>query len=96
MADAIKVSKLRYMLLDSSLKPLTSDEVFYMATKGGGEFFGRVGSFEEGYEFDALVIDDRKLCSLNHLEPRERLERLMYLTNDYTIEQKYVSGKRLF
>ena len=34
------------------------EEVFYLATKGGGEFFGKVGSFEEGYEFDAVVIED--------------------------------------
>ncbi len=32
-----------------------------MATKGGGEFFGKVGSFEEGYEFDAVVLDDIRL-----------------------------------
>jgi guanine deaminase len=96
MAEAIKTSKLRYMLLDSSLKPLTSDEAFYLATKGGGEFFGKVGSFENGYELDALVIDDSALFSLNHLSPRERLERLIYLSNSCSIEHKYVQGKKLF
>ena len=34
---------------------------FYMATKGGGAFFGKVGSFEPGYEFDAVVCDDSRL-----------------------------------
>ena len=33
-------------------------EAFYMATKGRGAFFGKVGSFEAGYEFDAVVMDD--------------------------------------
>lgn len=96
MAEAIKTSKLIYMLVDSSMKPLSSDEVFYMATKGGGEFFGKVGSFEDGYEFDALVIDDSSLLNLNHLSPRERLGRLIYLGNSCTIEHKYVAGKQLF
>ena len=36
-------------------KPLKFPEVFYPAT-GGGAFFGEVGSFEEGYELDALYL----------------------------------------
>lgn len=96
MAEAIKTSKLRYMLVDSSLKPLTSDEAFYLATKGGGEFFGKVGSFEKGYEFDALVIDDSKICICDSLTPRERLERLIYLSGSFEVEHKYVKGKKLF
>ena len=32
--------------------------MLYLATKGGGAFFGKVGSFEPGYEFDAIVMDD--------------------------------------
>ncbi|WP_338129197.1 amidohydrolase family protein [Anaerococcus hydrogenalis] len=35
MADAIKVSKLRYRLLDDSIKALSLEEAFYMATLGG-------------------------------------------------------------
>lgn len=54
MAEAIRVSKLRWRLVDESLAPLTIPEVFYLATLGGGAFFGKVGSFEAGYEFDAL------------------------------------------
>ena len=46
MAQSIQASKLRWRLLDASLKPLTIEEAFYMATKGGGAFFGKVGSFE--------------------------------------------------
>ena len=30
---------------DENLTQLTMPEVFYMATKGGGEFLGKVGSF---------------------------------------------------
>ena len=41
-------SKLRWRLQDDTLDALTAEEVFYMATKGGGAFFGKVGSFEPG------------------------------------------------
>ena len=60
-ADAIQVSKLRWRLVDDTLKPLSLEEAFYMATMGGGAFFGKVGSFLEGYEFDALILDDSSL-----------------------------------
>lgn len=36
MSQAIQASKLRWRLQDDSLKPLTAEEVFYMASKGGG------------------------------------------------------------
>ena len=53
IADAIQVSKLRWRLMDQTQAPVTLEEAFYMATIGGGSFFGKVGSFEKGYEFDA-------------------------------------------
>ena len=55
IADAIQVSKLRWRLMDQTQAPVTLEEAFYMATIGGGSFFGKVGSFEKGYEFDAMI-----------------------------------------
>ena len=49
VTDAIQVSKLYWRHIDSSAKPLTFPESLYLATKGGGAFFGKAGSFEEGY-----------------------------------------------
>lgn len=95
MAHAIQASKLRWRLLDDSLAPLKMEEAFYMATKGGGEFFGKVGSFEKGYEFDALVIDDSRLKSPKPMSARDRLERLIYLADDRCIQEKYVAGRRV-
>ena len=74
MALAIQCSKLRWRLYDQSVVPLTFEEVFYLATKGGGEFFGKVGSFEAGYEFDAVVIDDSSLKHPQELTVKDRLE----------------------
>ena len=96
MSDAIQTSKLRWRLVDDSLKALTVEEVFYMATKGGGSFFGKVGSFAPGYEFDAVIMDDSALLHPQPLSPKQRLERLIYLSDDRHIQGKYVSGVELF
>lgn len=96
MADAIKVSKLRYRLLDEKIKPLSLEEAFYMATLGGGEFFGKVGSFEKGYEFDAIVIDDEKLLEEDKFNLKQRLERIVYLSKDEDVVSKFVRGNKIF
>ncbi len=95
MYHAIQASKLRWRLKDESLKPLTAEEVFYMATKGGGEFFGRTGSFEEGYEFDAVVLDDRRLEHPQELDVKARLERMIYLADEREVCAKYIRGKEI-
>ncbi len=95
MVEAIKVSKLLWRMVDQTLKPLTIEEAFFLGTKGGGAFFGNVGSFETGYEFDALVIDDSSLLHPNPLTLKERLERVIYLSDERNIVDKYVSGSRI-
>ena len=96
MADAIGVSKLYWRLADQSRKPLTMEEAFFLATKGGGSFFGKTGSFEEGYEVDALVLDDSGIRTAKELNTKERLERYIYLAEEGgQIVGKYVAGKEL-
>ena len=77
------------------MAPLTVEEVFYLGTKGGGEFFGKVGSFETGYEFDAVVIDDSTIRHPQKLSVKERLERLIYLAEDKNIVAKFVGSKKI-
>lgn len=96
MADAIQCSKLRWRLVDQSLAPLKVEEAFYLATKGGGKFFGKVGSFEKGYEFDAVIMDDSSFRHPQKLSVRERLERLIYLAEDQNVAAKYIFGKKVF
>lgn len=96
MADAIQVSKLRWRLVDEKLAPLIAAEAFYLGTMGGGAFFGKVGSFMKGYEFDALVIDD---SSYNHhleLSLEQRLEKTIYLVENKDLLHKYVQGREIF
>jgi guanine deaminase len=109
MTDAIQVSKLRRALIAEDDKPLGLEEAFWLGTAGGGAFFGKAapsagcsanfgatGSFEAGYDFDALVMDDVSLAAPRELSIRERLERLVYLGDERNIAAKYVRGKQLF
>ena len=97
ITDTIQVSKLRWRLVDQGLKPITFEEAFYMATKGGGEFFGKVGSFEAGYAFDAVVLDDTCAPHPQELNLLQRLERAAYLSVDLMgMKGKFVAGKQLF
>lgn len=94
MADAVQVSKLRWRLVDDALSPLTAREAFYLGTLGSGAFFGDVGSFDPGFEFDALVLDDSRYAGPTDLE--ERLERTIYLSDERDIRHKFVQGRQLF
>ena len=90
---AIQVSKIQYQQ-DHSKPFLTLSEIFWIATKSAGSFFGKVGSFEPGYEFDALVIDDSVLhpseYSLLH-----RLERFIYVGDDRQIVHRFCRGEEV-
>ena len=90
---AIQVSKMHYQL-DHDKAFLTLPEIFWIATKSAGSFFGKVGSFEPGYDFDALVIDDSVLYpseySLLH-----RLERFIYLGDDRQIVHRFCRGQEI-
>ena len=79
ITDAIQLSKMYFRMVDESYKPLVFAEAFYLATKGGGSFFGKVGSFEDGYEFDAVIMDDSILSHPQSLTLAERMERAVYL-----------------
>ncbi|SHH14416.1 guanine deaminase [Thermosyntropha lipolytica DSM 11003] len=95
MVAAAQVSKLKWVEDSANGDPLSTAELFYLATKGGGSFFGKVGSFEEGYEFDALVIDDSSLADVNPRTIEERLQRFIYIGDDRNIVARYVAGKKI-
>lgn len=96
VTDAVQVSKLYGRLVDRDAKPLTFAESFRMATKGGGSFFGKTGSFEDGYEFDALVLDDASEPTAREWSVPDRLERAFYLELDRVgIVMKFAAGERI-
>ena len=96
MTDAIQVSKLYWRLVDASCKPLCFAESFYLATLGGGRFFGKVGSFAPGYEFDALVLEEGAMPHWSELNPKQRLERYAYLEKgENSLQAKFVRGRQI-
>lgn len=108
MVDAIHVSKLRTFLteegvigldetgvLDTKERPLTVVEAFFMATRGGGQFFGNVGDFSKGRDFDAIVVDDSALLETGPYSLADRLERAVYSWAEVWISAKYVAGKQV-
>lgn len=77
MASAIQVSKevsRRQGLRD----PLSTEEVYYLATSAAQEYFGDKPGFAPGNEFHAIVLDDMWLQDSNFLSPVERLQRALY------------------
>ncbi|MDR1638334.1 MAG: amidohydrolase family protein [Clostridiales bacterium] len=95
MTDAVQASKLRWRLFDQSVRPLRLEEAFYLATKGGGRFFGKVGSFEPGYEFDAVVLDDSEVKSPFPMNILDRLARAAYFCDSVSAICKWARGKRV-
>ena len=97
MSLAAQVSKLYWLTAnhESDTTPLSLSEVFFMGTKSPGSFFGKVGSFEFGYEFDAIVIDDSSLADPNNRSIEERLERFIYVGSETNIIDRFVAGKKV-
>ena len=93
MVYAIQVSKMHYQR-DKSKHFLTLSEAFWLATKSAGRFFGHVGSFEPGYDFDALVIDDSDL-NHDHYSLLHRLERFIYVGDDRNIVHRFCRGREI-
>ena len=61
-----------------------------------GGFFGRAGSFEEGWEFDAGGLEGALLDHPQELSLRARLDRCIYLADDRQVFAKYVAGNKIF
>ena len=94
--DAIGVSKLRWRLKDDSDSPLSTSEAFFLASKGGGAFFGKVGSFEAGFDADFSVLDESLINTpLDGLSVNERLEMYIYRAADKPVFAKYIKGKKV-
>ncbi len=96
VTDAIQLSKMYWRHIDQACRPLTFEEGFYLGTLGGGSFFGKAGCFAEGYEFDAVILDDSSLATTMDPTDRQRLERAFYLGLDrFGVIAKFVRGRRI-
>ena len=94
MQYALQMSKLQWRKSQQKEAFLSLSEAFWLATKSGGSFFGKVGSFEPGYAFDAVVVDDAALNFDNYSLPH-RLERYIYLGDDRQLTHRFCQGKEI-
>lgn len=93
IALAIQCSKM-YHMMHKEYAPISSSEAFYLATKGGGSFWGKTGSFEKGYAFDALVLDDSGM-NVERRPLKDRMEKLIYCGDERNITARYLEGIKL-
>ena len=93
-AAAIKESKIKEFYEPDLGRTIDIANAFYMATKAGGRLFGNAGTFDPGYVFDALVIDNVEDVGLR-MTPVQRLERFCYCGDDRNITARYLNGERI-
>ena len=96
----IASSCVSFLTDNRSYRPLDYREAFHLATLGGARVLGledRVGSFEEGKEFDALLIDTNTPHSVmscdTNLIPCEMFQKFFYTGDDRNISQVFVRGR---
>lgn len=94
IAFTIEVSKINAMY-NPGEKPLSIPEALYLATRQSGSFFGKVGSFEPGFDFDALVIDMNELGDMDIKSPEDRLSQFIYDGDDRNIIARYCQGQKI-
>ena len=94
MHYALQMAKMQWVRTNHEDQFLSLSEAFWLATKSGGSFFGKVGSFEPGYAFDALVVDDSDL-NFDNYSIQHRLERYIYLGDDRQLTRRFCQGKEI-
>lgn len=94
IARAVQLSKLKEFYEPDESKTITITQAFYHATKEAGSVFGKIGSFEKGYLFNALVIDSMEDPWMT-LTAEERLERFCYTGDDRNIKARFIEGKEI-
>lgn len=95
LREALSVSRLLWRLGEEQYAHLSVREVFYLATAGGGAFFGNVGRFEPGFSFDAVAVDDSSWRRPEDDLPA-RFQKMIYRANARNVMAKYVVGEKLF
>ena len=94
VARAVQLSKIKEFYEPQESKTINFANAFYCATKVGGSAFGKMGSLEPGYHFNAIVVDNVEDKGILPT-PAERVERFCYIGDDRNIVARYIDGKAL-
>ena len=92
IARSVQLSKIKAFYEPENNRAISFAESFYIGTKQGGSAFGKVGSLEPGYSFDALVIGGVS-DPLVKLTPGQVVERFCYLGETKHIKARYLAGR---
>ncbi len=92
---AVQLSKMKARFENNLSKVVKNSEAFYMSTKNPGSFFGKIGSFEEGYKGDFLVIDVDDISDMKELTTVEKFEKWLYIGSENDIVERYLEGKKI-
>ncbi|KAI1100159.1 guanine deaminase [Jackrogersella minutella] len=102
MRQALVASNAREVMSKGIDKGLDIEELFYLATLGGAEVCNleaRIGNFEPGKEFDALVIDAHASGVMTMLEDedsvRTMFDKFIMTGDDRNIKEVYVCGRQV-
>ena len=93
-ARAVQLGKLKAFYEPEGNRAISFAQAFHMATKQGGALFGKVGSFEPGYRFDALAIGG-VADAFQPLTPAQTVERFCEAGETKPIRARYLAGKKL-
>ena len=94
VSRSVQLSKLKEFYEPDGNRTISFAEAFWIGTKHSGELFGKVGSLERGYQFDALVIDGLA-DPFHELTPAELVERFCYLGETGHIRARYLAGREI-
>ncbi|KAM7443443.1 hypothetical protein ABFA07_007763 [Porites harrisoni] len=100
MRDCIKASNVLSLNKSDGYTPLTFKEAFFLATLGGCQVLGldeKIGNFEVGKDFDALLIDaeaeDSPFDCFKADDLRDVVQKFLMLGDDRNIRKVFVAGK---
>eukprot|EP01108_Squamamoeba_japonica_P005853 TRINITY_DN4733_c0_g1_i1.p3 TRINITY_DN4733_c0_g1~~TRINITY_DN4733_c0_g1_i1.p3 ORF type:complete len:157 (+),score=50.07 TRINITY_DN4733_c0_g1_i1:2-472(+) len=101
MWDAIRLAIVASTVktLDDQREPLSYNEAFYLATKGGADALDlgdKIGSFAAGKRFDALVLNvvakDSPIDVFEGQTVDEQWQKMVFCGDDRCTEEVYVDG----
>ncbi|MBQ6334075.1 MAG: amidohydrolase family protein [Erysipelotrichaceae bacterium] len=91
VARATQISKMKEFY-EEGQERIRLANALYMAWVNGGSIFDKIGKLEEGYRFNALVIDNM-LDEEYYTNLEDALERFCYIGDERNIFARYLDGK---
>lgn len=96
LRNSLKASALLGRMTGGKVNPLSFKELFWLATRGGSEFFGTgKGRFEAGADADYLVVDMPNEWSFRPLSPEEKLQKFLFLGKPSDLKAHVLGGQEL-